>query len=171
MFDCILAYKIGDQMHTFGIIIGQYPIGQEYTVSMAFHDINTWAVIFCGFIVYVIWGIVFDMGMTAYNNMDLNKVELNNIKDKIDGLEQKIQGEKNTIQSLNQQKTSIEGQITNLKSQLNNKVFVDYAAIKTEMNNFYVGWIQAMPMFVPNKAEQQKAQQIYEQTIAGLIPS
>ena len=54
MFDCILAYKIGEQMHTFGIIIGQYPIGEEYTVNMALHDINTWAVIFCGFIVYVI---------------------------------------------------------------------------------------------------------------------
>ena len=111
MFDCILAYKIGEQMHTFGIIIGQYPIGEEYTVNMALHDINTWAVIFCGFIVYVIWGIVFDMCMSAYDKMDLNKTRLDSIKKEIDDLEQKIKAEKEKIQNLKQQETDAKNRV------------------------------------------------------------
>lgn len=171
MFDCILAYKIGEQMHTFGIIIGQYPIGEEYTVSMAFHDINTWAVIFCGFIVYVIWGIVFDMCMSAYNKMDLNKTQLENIKHEIKEFEKKIYVEKNNIQNLKQQETNAKNSIKDLMAKLGHEVYIDYAAIRAEMNNFFAGWIKMMQVLSLQQELQDEASKICKSEMTMLIPN
>ena len=171
MFDCILAYKIGEQMHTFGIIIGQYPIGEEYTVSMAFHDINTWAVIFCGFIVYVIWGIVFDMCMSAYDKMDLNKTRLENIKKEIENFEQEIKAERDNILNLRQQETNANNSIRDLMAKLGHEVYIDYAAIRTEMNNFFAGWIKMMQVLSLKKELQDEACRICKSEMAMLIPS
>ena len=170
MFDCILAYKIGEQMHTFGIIIGQYPIGEEYTVSMAFHDINTWAVIFCGFIVYVIWGIVFDMCMSAYDKMDLNKTRLENIKKEIEDFEQKIKVEKDNIQDLKQQETNAKNSVKVLMAKLGHEVYIDYAAIRTEMNNFFAGWIKMMQVLSLDQASLDEASRICKREMEMLIP-
>lgn len=171
MFDCILAYKIGEQMHTFGIIIGQHPIGEEYTVNMAFHDINTWAVIFCGFIVYVIWGIVFDMCMTAYDKMDLNKTRLENIKKEIEGYEQKIKNEKENISNLRQQETNAKNRVKDLMAKLGHEVYIDYTAIRTEMNNFFAGWIKMMQVLSIEQDMQDVASSICKREMTMLIPS
>lgn len=171
MFDCILAYKIGEQMHTFGIIIGQYPIGEEYTVNMAFHDINTWAVIFCGFIVYVIWGIVFDMCMSAYDKMDLNKTRLENIKKEIEGYEQKIKNEKENISNLRQQETNAKNRVKDLMAKLGHEVYIDYTAIRTEMNNFFAGWIKMMQVLSIEQDMQDVASSICKREMTMLIPS
>lgn len=170
MFDCILAYKIGEQMHTFGIIIGQYPIGEEYTVNMAFHDINTWAVIFCGFIVYVIWGIVFDMCMSAYDKMDLNKTRLENIKKEIEDFEQKIKAEKDNISNLRQQETDAKNHVKGLMAKLGHEVYIDYSAISTEMNNFFAGWIMMMQVLSIEQATQDEASSICKHEMDMLIP-
>ena len=158
-------------MHTFGIIIGQYPIGEEYTVNMACHDINTWAVIFCGFIVYVIWGIVFDMCMSAYDKMDLNKTRLENIKKEIEDFEQKIKAEKDNISNLRQQETDAKNHVKDLMAKLGHEVYIDYSAIRTEMNNFFAGWIKMMQVLSIEQAKQDEASSICKREMVMLIPS
>lgn len=54
IFDAILAYMIGKHLHEMAVIIGTAPLDSTYGLSEALSDINTWAVIFCGFIVYII---------------------------------------------------------------------------------------------------------------------
>lgn len=171
MFDCILAYKIGDQMHTVGIMIGQFPIGEEYTASMAFHDINTWAVIFCGFIVYVIWGIVFDMCMSAYNKMDLNKTRLENIKKEIEEQEQLIASENDNIQKLKQERLDTEDAIKKLMAKLGHEVYIDYGAIRTELTNFFTGWITMMKVLSLDQRKLDEASATYKHEIETLIPN
>lgn len=169
LFDSILAYKIGEQMHSFGIIIGQYPIGEEYTVSMAIHDINTWAVIFCGFIVYVIWGIVFDMCMSAYEKLDLNKTRLDGIKTELVDCETKINGKIAERQALQQQEMDINNTISKLTSRLGQTILIDYARIKTEMNNFFAGWITMMQVLSISQDNQDEANVIYQREITSLL--
>ena len=170
MFDCILAYKIGEQMHTLGIITGVYPIGEEYTVSMALHDINTWAVIFCGFIVYVIWGIVFDMCMSAYNKLDLNKTRLEAIKQEIAECEERIKTEKTNIQSLNQQITDEQNNISALMAKLGHQVYINYSDIRTEMNNFFSGWVKMMKILSIPQQQVDQSRSTYDSLMATLIP-
>ena len=171
MFDCILAYKIGDQLHTYGIIIGKYPIGQEYTAYMAFHDINTWAVIFCGFIVYVIWGIVFDMCMSAYDKMDLNKTRLNSINQKKNDIEKTIQDKRNEIANLRKQESDARNSIQQLMGRLGDRIVIDYSSIRTEMNNFFAGWLKQMQVLSIGNDIQEEASEIYKREMAVLIPS
>lgn len=169
LFDSILAYKIGEQMHSFGIIIGQYPIGEEYTMNMAIHDINTWAVIFCGFIVYVIWGIVFDMCMSAYEKLDLNKIRLTGIKAELADCDKKINEKTAERQAMQQQETDINNAISRLTSRLGQTILIDYARIRTEMNNFFAGWITMMQVLSISQVNQDNANDIYQREMALLL--
>lgn len=171
MFDCMLAFKIGEQMHEFGIIIGTFPIGEKYTVGMAIHDINTWAVIFCGFIVYVIWGIVFDMCMSAYDKMDLNKTQLEHIKSEIATQEQRKTTEKANIDELRNQEREARNRVQTLMAKLGHEVYIDYAAIRTEMNNFFAGWVKMMQVLSLGQDKQDEASTICKREMAMLIPN
>ena len=77
---------------------------------MAIHDINSWAVIFCGFIVYIIWGIVFDQCMDAYDKMDLNKTKLKEIAQKI---QISARGTAGCVGNSNQSVRNVDGQSNN----------------------------------------------------------
>lgn len=169
MFDCILAYKIGEQMHSYGCMTGLYPIGEEYTVKMSIYDINTWAVIFCGFIVYVIWGILFDMCMSAYEKLDLNKTRLESIKVALNDCEKKIHEKITELQTLRHQETDIDNSISLLTSKLGQTILIDYARIKTEMNNFFAGWITMMQVLSISQDNQDEANVIYQREIASLL--
>ena len=170
MFDCILAYKIGEQLHTFGVIIGQYPIGEEYTISMAAHDVNSWAVIFCGFIVYILWGIVFSVCMGAYSKMDFNKTRLGEIKEEIEIFEQKIRTEQDSIRALDLEISKINKVIGELMKRLGNEAYIDYASVKQEMNNFFVGWASQMQMLSIPLAVQNEAKEIFNREMSTIIP-
>lgn len=170
MFDCILAYKIGEQIHTVGILIGQYPIGEEYTVSMAIHDINTWVVIFCGFIVYVIWGIVFDMCMSAYSKLDLNKTRMESIKKEIEKLELKIKDDKAEIHSMKQKVANAKQEVDKMLNELNNNIYINYSTIRAEMNNFFAGWMTQMKVLSMRKDLLDEANSIYQNEVARLFP-
>lgn len=170
MFDCILAYMIGKQLHDVQVLMRIIPKG-KYTAGMAVTDINTWAVIFCGFIVYVLWGIVFDMCLSAYDKMDLNKTRLENIKKEIEDLEQKIKAEKDNIQNLKQQELEAKNSVKDLMAKLGHEVYIDYAAIRTEMNNFFAGWIKMMQVLSIGQDMQDEASIICKREMSMLIPS
>ena len=156
-------------MHTLGIIIGQFPVGEVYTVSMALQDINTWAVIFCGFIVYVIWGFVFDMIMSAYSKMDVRKARLTAIDADLKNYEEKVEAEKNVVSDLKTQIKALEAKIQTLTSKLGSDVFVSVAQIKTEMNNFFLGWIKMMTVLSMSKSSQEEADRIFKSELEGLL--
>lgn len=169
MFDSILAFLIGDQIHTYKQLIGLIPIGQKYTVDMAIHDETTWGVIFCGFIVYVIWGVIFDMCMSAYDKLDLNKTRLENIAKEILMLEdakKALQTEKEDLEKLI---LETKKQVNVLMAKLGHETYIDYHAIKAEMNNFFAGWIKQMTVLEIDKEEQSKARLIFENEINNLI--
>lgn len=168
MFDCILAYKIGEQLHTFGIIIGQYPIGEEYSIGMAFKDINSWAVIFCGFIVYIIWGIVFNLIMDAYNNLDLNKTKLEKIESDIADFEKQIETDRSNIKSIRQREVGLRDEVARLMAKLGHETYIDYSSIRTEMNNFFAGWITTMQHLNIVQTDQDEATNICNEEIFQL---
>lgn len=89
IFDTILAYEITEKI---------YDIKKEnsfedipnYSMSMAFHSINFWLIIFAGFIVYIIWGFVFDFVMDAYDKMDKVKIALQEKEKQIKDIENEL---------------------------------------------------------------------------------
>lgn len=168
-FDCLLAFKIGDQMYRILQWSGRAPMEVPYTPSHAVGDPNFWAVIFCGFIVYIIWGIVFDVCMTAYDKLDLNKTRLQDIKAEILSLEAAIQTLKDEIRAKKGEIQKMEDEVAKLMARLVNTIHIDTSVIRKEMNNFLAGWIQMMAMLGMSAQQQQSAQASANQVITALI--
>lgn len=169
IFDAILAYMIGKHLHEMAVIIGTESLDSKYGFHEAVSDINTWAVIFCGFIVYIIWGIVFDMAMSAYGQLDLNKINIRAIEDKIQILYAEINALDITKQDLANQITKANNDKAYLLFQLNEKVMIDNAAIKQEMNNFYSGWMAQMSVLGKQSYEKEDAKNTFENTMKILF--
>lgn len=168
IFDAILAYMIGKHLHEIEVIIGTAPLGSTYDLADALHDINSWAVIFCGFIVYIIWGIVFDMTMTAYNKLDLNKIRTKSIEKSIADTKELIKQEKNNERALMDSIHTLNNQIESLTSRIANKVIIDKSAIRTEMINFFSGWMSQMNVLGQSPDEQKSSNEIFNQTLTSL---
>ena len=125
--------------------------------------------IFCGFIVYIIWGIVFDMTMSAYDQLDLNKININAINEQVKALENEISVEKQNEQAVNNQINELNNSITQLTSKIGDTYIIDTAAIRTEMTNFYTGWASQMNVLGKTQKELEEANATFESTINALL--
>ena len=167
LFDCIIAYKIGKFLYD---IQGMWMVRTEtYSFSMAIGDINTWAVIFCGFIAYIIWGIVFDMTMTAYSKLDLNRVELKILDTKIANIKEENNKLSEQIANWNNQITEMKNSITKLMAKLGNHVNIQVSAIKQEMTNFFNGWITQMGVLGCREQDCSIANATFQNTLNSLF--
>lgn len=169
IFDAILAYLIGKHIHDMEVITGIRPIGSTYGFSEAISDINTWAVIFCGFIVYIIWGIVFDMALTAYNRLDLNQENIKAIEKRICIINKDIKNEENNVANIQSKITDKRKEQTKLTSKIANRELTDDAAIKNEMHNFFAGWVAQMSVLGMGHDDQEQANKTFENTLNSLF--
>ena len=159
LFDCILAYKIGNVIYatTWGI--------DPYSISKAVTDINTWAVIFCGFIAYIIWGLVFDLAITGYEDMTSNKRQIETINLKIDNESERGKELNNQITQLKNKIIELEGEIKKKQIELANNFVYSIDAIKQAFYDFFSGWIVMMKALGKSQSEMQEANNIYNQTV------
>lgn len=168
MFDCILAYKIGEIMYNIWAA-RQWEIVPTFDMSMAIHDINSWAVIFCGFIVYLIWGIVFDMIMTAYEELRSNKHEINQLQSQISNYQDQINLLRQEIVNTDGEISVLTNKKRGILERINNSVLVDYTLIKTALSDFIAGWVYMMSALGHSTEDQDNARQIYNDTITQLF--
>jgi peptidoglycan hydrolase CwlO-like protein len=71
VFDAILAYQIEDKIYELSKTMDS-PL---FDLSIAFTKIQFWGIIFAGFVVYIIWGLVFDFIMKEHKERDKIKHE------------------------------------------------------------------------------------------------
>ena len=168
VFDCILAYLIAEKIYNVEILtkFGEYP---DFNISMAISDINVWAVIFCGFIVYIIWGIVFDMVMSAYEDLRSNTKEIISIEQSIQNKNEQILAEKQNHTNLKAEKNALEIKKQDLETKLNQSAHFNPHIIKTALNDFFSGWMTMMNGLSRPQSEQNDATRIYESTIQQLF--
>ncbi|MBR1655954.1 MAG: hypothetical protein IJ698_06025 [Prevotella sp.] len=169
VFDAILAYMIGKHLHEMAVIIGTASLDSKYGFSEAVSDINTWAVIFCGFIVYIIWGAVFDMTMSAYSQLDLNREMSKQIEAKKKKLKADIRSKQQEQDKLNNQIKDENNAIAQLTKNLGKTVIIQKPSIKLEMTNFFTGWTTQMNVLGMSQADQDKANDIFEKTVKTLL--
>lgn len=161
IFDCILAYLIGKKIHDVQLIYTDLP---PYNLNEAIGDPNIWAIIFCGFVVYIIWGIVFDMAMTAYNDFTSNKSHIERFERLIEDEKPKIEQLKEDKTRANANKIGISHEIERLQQDLSSStVHYNLGAIRSSLSQFFAGWMTAMATHNPSDAG--IAQEIYERTV------
>lgn len=143
VFDTLLAFMIAKNMYDAEslTIIESRPV---YTLSMAFVDVHFWVVIFCGFLAYIIWGLLFGFVMDSYNKLDLNKVERQSLEKQLERLNKQEQAESQNQAAINSNIHTIEGKIAALEASKSNVKRYDVTAILLELNNFFSGWLHYM---------------------------
>lgn len=139
LFDALLAYQIEKKIYEFNKTLDSLP----YNLQIAFGEAEFWMIIFAGFVVYIIWGLVFDITMKEHENMDkINgfvKTKLEELKrlraakgeitEEINNLKRKVVEITGKIEEL---QTVIDGFIMNLKQYL------------LYHNQYKEGWYQAI---------------------------
>lgn len=125
LFDVILAYLIEKKIFLFEAVVGQ-----QFTPADAIASVNFWGIIFAGFVVYIIWGLVLDFVLKEYENMDLIKAfirrkreEIQNYQNEIDKIDSKIPAIKEEINGIlgkiDELQTKIDGFILPVRKYLN----------------------------------------------------
>ncbi len=165
IFDCILAYLIAEKIYNIEILNSLDNPG-PFTLSEAIGDPNFWAVIFCGFIVYLIWGLLFFMAMSAYEHMRSNKEEIVAARSRMDSVNTKIQTIDAKILDHRSNINKLNGEIAAIETSLSQSSFINTTRIKTALNDFYAGWMQVMNTF--NHEEEAQCPGIYSRIVNTL---
>lgn len=135
IFDTLLAYQIEKNIYE----VHKTLMSNQFDFGIAFQSPGFWIIIFSGFVVYVIWGVVFDFVMKEYANIDKikgfiasKKKEKKNYLDRIDKL-------KVFIDDIKQEVSLIDGKIRELQGKLDGFIFESkaYLLYHTE---FMSGW-------------------------------
>ena len=138
VFDVILAYLIERKMFLFDAVLGD-----KFTPEIALTSINFWGIIFAGFVVYIIWGLVFDFVMHEHENVDKIRVFITAKKEELKNLIQKKTDLLEAIHKIKHEITSTKGKIAELQSKIDGFVF----PVKEYLHYHYQykeGWYQSI---------------------------
>ncbi|GEP52674.1 hypothetical protein FNO01nite_33460 [Flavobacterium noncentrifugens] len=139
MFDALLAYQIEKKIYDFNKTLNSAP----YDLKVALAEAEFWMIIFAGFVVYIIWGLVFDFVMKEYENLDKIRMFIRAKKEEIVNLDKLKATNTDKITDFKQQAATINGAISLLQSKIDGFVF----PIKEYLNyhhQYKEGWYQAI---------------------------
>jgi hypothetical protein len=139
LFDGLLAYIIEKKIYDFN----KTPDSPVYNLRIALEQAEFWMIIFAGFVVYIIWGLVFDFVMKEHENMDKIRVFIRGKKEELTNLGKVKLENSNKLNDFKQKVVSINGTIRELQSKIDGFVF----PVKEYLNyhhQYKEGWYQAI---------------------------
>ena len=142
-FDAILAYEIESKLYELNKTFDSAP----FDLSIAFTKNQFWGIIFAGFVVYIIWGLVFDFIMKEHKEKDKIKHEqIKKQKDilvhqgRISGFEKQLEEIKNGITSIKELVIKARGRIEELQNIVDG-VIIPTKEYKSYASEYVQGWI------------------------------
>jgi archaellum component FlaC len=143
VFDAILAYEIESKLYELNKTFDSPP----FDLSIAFTKNQFWGIIFAGFVVYIIWGLVFDFIMKEHKEKDKIKHEqLKKQKDiivhleRITVFEKQMEEIKTAIGSIKEMIAKAKGRIEELQDIING-VIIPTKDYKLYASEYVQGWI------------------------------
>jgi hypothetical protein len=139
LFDGLLAFIIEKKIYDFN----KTPDSLPYNLSIGVREAEFWMIIFAGFVVYIIWGLVFDFVMKEFENIDKIRAFIRGKKDKLIDLHKLKEETKIKIDDFKQQVVTINGKIAELQSKIDGFVF----PVKEYLHyhhQYKEGWFQAI---------------------------
>ncbi|MCV9930433.1 ABC transporter permease [Flavobacterium sp. LS1R49] len=139
LFDALLAYQIEKKIYEFNKTTDSSP----YNLNIALGEAEFWMIIFAGFVVYIIWGLVFDFVMKEFENIDKIRAFIRGKKEKLIDLEKLKVDYINKVNDFKQQIVTITGKISELQSKIDGFVF----PVKEYLHyhhQYKEGWFQAI---------------------------
>ena len=139
VFDGILAFEITEKIYNLEAM-ALFQEAPEYTVAMASEDPKFWLIIFAGFVVYLIWGFVFDFVVNEHESLDAVAMAMKMRQEKVERLRDEQHDLQNEIDELKEEKTKHETDLAALKNVLNTTIFVP-KEFERRITSFMVGWV------------------------------
>lgn len=144
VFDAILAYEIVEKIYEIKRA-GSFTEMPEFTMEMAVRNVNFWVIIFAGFVVYLIWGFVFDFTMEAYSKINVVNQAIKNKESEIKLLEEDIKKYQQEIDGIQESIHKIEIELMDFQKVLNGEVFIiNWSKFYQCVNEFTNGWTEWM---------------------------
>lgn len=167
VFDCLLAYKIANSIYEVQIE-GSIKTMPPFGFSMAASDVNFWTVIFCGFVAYVIWGLVFSFVMTNYEALHKHTAEITRIDQEMTDLNNKISTVDKDIVKLKNDMERFKGEIEKITYSLKNGIVYDWTDIKNALALFLKGWLAFLSIQGKDGSAKNEAKNVYDKFIVGI---
>ena len=139
LFDSLLAYIIEKKIYEFNKTTESSP----YNLNIALGEPEFWMIIFAGFVVYIIWGLVFDFVMKEFENIDKIRAFIRGRKENLLNLEKLKTDYINKINGFKEQIVTINGKISELQLKIDGFVF----PVKEYLHyhhQYKEGWFQAI---------------------------
>jgi hypothetical protein len=139
LFDALLAYVIEKKIYDFN----KTPDSPLYDLKIALEQAEFWMIIFAGFVVYVIWGLVFDFVMKENENKDKIRVFIRGKKEEIANFEKAKRENSVKILEFTNKIDTHKGEIKILQSKIDGFVFPVKEYLNYH-NQYKEGWFQAI---------------------------
>ncbi len=144
LFDFILAYEITEKIYNIKKE-GSFQDMPDYSVSLAFQAVNFWLIIFAGFVVYLIWGFVFDFVMESYDKLDIVKQAIKAKETEIKLYEEDILKNQSSIDSLNKEIAGLRLECKDCEKIISgNTIIVNWEGYEHSIFEFTNGWTKWM---------------------------
>lgn len=139
VFDSILAYLIESKIYQ----IERTLMSEDFDLKIAFSRIEFWGIIFAGFVVYIIWGLVFDFIMKEHENYDKIKLFINNQNESKLNLKKQANAISLVIEKIKEEMTSIIGRIQEIQSKIDGFIFPNRTYLLYH-SEYIKGWLLAI---------------------------
>lgn len=139
LFDGLLAYQIEKKIYEFNKTLTSEP----YNLKVALGEAEFWMIIFAGFVVYIIWGLVFDFVMKEHENKDKIRVFIHGKREELVNIEKIKTENTNKLNEFKQKVIELVGKIGELQSKIDGFVFPVKEYLNYH-NQYKEGWFQAI---------------------------
>jgi len=152
IFDAILAYQIEKKIYGFNKTLDS----PDFNISIAVREVEFWGIIFAGFLVYVIWGLVFDFVMKEHEGLDKIRAFLKNKRNELELLLDKKEILKSVINNLKEEMSGLKADIQKEQRTIDGFIFPNRKYLNRH-HEYLKGWMMAISQEIalPNK-EQEK---------------
>lgn len=144
VFDAILAYEITSKIYNMRME-NSFQDMPPYSPELALSSVNFWLIIFAGFVVYLIWGFVFDFIMEAYDKLTKATLIETAKKDEIKESEEIIKDLDTQIVKISSTISNNNTEINKLTEILNHTIFrpQEFEGIIHQFNDGWFHWMKA----------------------------
>lgn len=139
LFDGLLAYQIEKKIYEFNKTLNSDP----YNLQIALGEAEFWMIIFAGFVVYIIWGLVFDFVMKEHEKLDKIHTFIRAQNEEIKNIEKQLVKVSEKVTELKSKIIEQNGIIKVLQAKIDGFIF----PVKEYLNyhhQYLEGWFQAI---------------------------
>ncbi len=166
VYDVLIAYVIEKKAYDF-VKNGTFEIMPEYDFKIAFQSPEFWLIIFSGFVVYLIWGFVFDFVMDAHAKLNVVKVAIDNLDEKIRYKKKQCNEYKNDIEKIESEIKTKNIEIKAKENELNYVVYPVNILVDC-LNSYLAGWMNFLAGVGKAKNEQEQIRLTGQNTIGEI---